>query len=488
MDATAREQARNILLHQVTSIPCEELSDLSIPRTEEYILYLKPGDQLQPDCLYRLTHTIESDVISFDLAQQDSDGCYQPVCRPAGISPELMISENYLSRSAIRLTALQALLREGELSPADSLQSDDAVLFLLTHRGKFRHVHLARPLVYLISDPENEQDRLHFLEEFYTRKGLSEVHARTEKSTGQTQLTWQTDGSLVSIIIPSKDKPELIQACIQSIRRMTAYSHYELIVVDNGSTDPETLRFYREQEKEPDFKVVFYQEPFNYSRAINLGAAAAAGKYLLFLNNDIRIFRSDWLTELVQWAMLPDVGVAGAKLLYPDGSIQHAGVVFDPNRVISHIYCHQPDHVTSPHGPVDWYRNYVGVTGACQMMRADLFRRISGYDEAYQLTFSDIDLCVQLLQQGYRTVYNPFSVLYHAESATRSTSNPPNDIKRAMARFNRMIRFEDGYYSGLLVDSFDPRIQTLEPEPSKVLRIRIGGNVSEDGIQSSTYN
>jgi O-antigen biosynthesis protein len=142
--------------------------------------------------------------------------------------------------------------------------------------------------------------------------------------------------------------------------------------------------------------------------------------------------------------------------------------------LISHVFCHQARHATGPHGSSDWYRNYVGVTGACQMVRADLFHQVGGYDEKYELSFSDIEICLKMLDKGYRTVYNPFSIAYHHESATRKENNPTKDIKRAIVQFSRIIHFIDPYYSIELVDSFLPRYRTVEPQRDRIIRLRLG--------------
>jgi GT2 family glycosyltransferase len=254
---------------------------------------------------------------------------------------------------------------------------------------------------------------------------------------------------------------------------MTDYPDYEIIIVDNGSTDPETLAYYLSLSKDPTIQVVEFNQPFNYSQAINIGAAHSCGKYLLFLNNDIQIIAREWLAELVQWAMLPQVGVVGAKLMYPDNTIQHAGVVFDPTYMISHVFCHQAASTSGPHGSVDWYRNYLAVTGACQMIRKDLFNMVGGYDENFGLTFNDVDICLRLLRQGYRTVYNPFSVSIHWESATRTDRNPAKDILRAFSNFEHELISGDPYFSEQLVDAFDPHLRTIEPERNIILPLRV---------------
>lgn len=456
------------------------LTEFSFDGLQTYCLYLTCGDVLRGDCLHRLAGQTQSDLLSFDILQYDQQGEPHPFCRPPGNSPELLISIDYLSHSAIHFSTIRTLL-ERKLIFAEECQQDDyAILLNIIHQMKCSHQHLSIPLYseyYCREHTGNWDAHATELRKVYASNGIQGVTAELS-ADGQPHISWPVDGRLVSIIIPSRDKPDLIRTCVESIYQFTDYPAFEIIIVDNGSTDPAVLAAYQQWQSTRRVRVVDYNQEFNYSRAINLGAAEAKGQYLLFLNNDIRIFRSDWLRELVQWAMLPDVGFVGAQLLYPDETIQHSGVVFDPNRLISHVFCHQARHNTGPHGSSDWYRNYVGVTGACQMVRTELFRQVGGYDEKYELSFSDIEICLKMSTMGYRTVYNPFVVAYHHESATRKDNNPTADIKRAIVQFSRITQFVDPFYSSELVDSFSPRFRKMEPRRDRIIRLRLGRKFS----------
>jgi GT2 family glycosyltransferase len=441
-----------------------------------YVICMKMGDVLLPDALFQIYAQIVrepgSDFVSFDIANITAEGTYSPWFRASGLSPELMISQNCLSHAAIKSTTGKAILEQIGMERPGTSPSDDAILLRMVQNSAVEHRHISKVLYHQLPHPDDAQTRCNLIRAELTRQGCRDAQVNWTASAG-IHAAWKTDGKKVSIVIPSKDKPELIRTCIESIQARTDYPNYEIVIVDNHSRDRQTLDYYESLSNSENIRIVHYDEAFNYSRAINLGAAEAGGKYLLFLNNDIQIIHADWLTELVQWALLPRVGIVGAKLLYPDQSIQHAGVVFDPNRLISHVFCHQPPGKTGPHGSENWYRNYVGVTGACQMIRKELFEQLGGYDEQFQLTFSDIDICLRAARSGYRVVYNPFSVSIHHESATRNDNNPTMDIRRAFILFRDVLLAGDPYFSEQVVDAFSPRIRIYEPDRTKIIQYKV---------------
>jgi GT2 family glycosyltransferase len=261
----------------------------------------------------------------------------------------------------------------------------------------------------------------------------------------------------VSIVIPNRNAAAVLTQCVSGLREGTSYPDRELVIVDNGSTEPAVLELYRSLEREGRAVIVPFDRPFNFSAACNAGAAAARGDLLLFLNNDIEIIHPDWLDELVRWAQLPDVGIVGAKLLYPDRTIQHAGVVFGLG-LVGHIFSRAPEGTSSLFGSDDCYRNYLGVTGACQMMRKDVFIRLGGYDERFRLSFSDIVLCMEAWKAGLRVVYTPHARLLHHESYTRKREDWPEDLELLVRYLENSGFVEDPY--------FHPELDPQSPVPS----------------------
>ena len=199
---------------------------------------------------------------------------------------------------------------------------------------------------------------------------------------------------------------------------LTEYRNLELIIVDTGSVEPDTLALYHELRADPRVRILNFRPRFNYSAACNFGAAAAMGEILLFLNNDVEAISSGWLAEMVRFAQRPGVGCVGVKLIFPSLELQHGGVAIGPH-LAALAYRGEGglgfDLFGSPHHP----RNWMAVMGACQMVTREAFDAVGGFDEAYQVAMSDIALCLQLWRAGYRTAYAPAAALVHHEGATR---------------------------------------------------------------------
>ena len=221
----------------------------------------------------------------------------------------------------------------------------------------------------------------------------------------------------VSIIIPFKDRVELLRDCLRSLRA-SSYRDYEIILVDNGSTEPRTQRFLWRLTGRPGVQVIDCPGPFNFSRLCNAGARRAAGDYLLFLNNDTEALTPDWLEQLVVLAGRPEVGAVGATLLYPDGTIQHAGIFPRSDGAWVHRYRGLPAE-GGQEAELRRVRAVPAVTGACLLLRRDLFLALGGFDEALPLTFSDVELCCRLRAQGLLVVVTPHARLLHFESLSR---------------------------------------------------------------------
>jgi GT2 family glycosyltransferase len=274
------------------------------------------------------------------------------------------------------------------------------------------------------------------------------VNARVEESSIETpRFTWPTTNRLVSIIIPSKDHVEYLQRCLESIWRVTQYPNYEIVIVDNDSLERRTLDYYTCLRQTPGVTVVECRDAFNYSAYNNRGAHQGRGDILLFLNNDVEVLDPDWLDELERWVERPEVGIVGAKLLYPDGIIQHAGIVLGMEGHASHVFGGLRDGCTGPFGSVNWYRDVLAVTGACMMVRREVFEALGGFDEQYVLVFGDIEICLRAVARGYRVVYTPFARLIHYEGKSRAHYIPATDIRLAYRHMKTWVERGDPYYN-----------------------------------------
>lgn len=238
----------------------------------------------------------------------------------------------------------------------------------------------------------------------------------------------------ISVIIPNRDAPELIGSVLEGLLARTLYPDLEIIVVDNGSTAHETLAIYRRYASDPRLRVDIEPAAFNFSRAVNRGAAMASGEYLLLLNNDIEIESPDWLDEMESCFGFEDVGIVGAKLLYPDRTIQHAGVIAGLGDYAGHWFIGKPERHVDALGRLAARQSLGIVTGACMLISKTCWRALGGFDEqAFPIAYNDVDFCLRAGAAGFRIVWTPHATLIHHESASRGSDETPENI----ARFNR---------------------------------------------------
>lgn len=260
----------------------------------------------------------------------------------------------------------------------------------------------------------------------------------------------------VSIIIPNKDHPEDLSRCISSIVERSTYDNYEIIVVENNSTEDEIFSYYKKIQENPAIRVFTYKGDFNYSRINNLGVKRAKGEYVLLLNNDTGVITPDWIEELLMYAQRDDVGAVGAKLYYEDRTIQHAGVVLGlgAHRTAGHSHYRVSSQNLGYMGRLCYAQNVMAVTGACMMMRKTLYEKLGGLDEKFAVALNDVDLCIRAWKSGRVNVFTPFAELYHYESASRG-----NDLSGANAeryekesemfrkRWKELLEKGDPYYN-----------------------------------------
>ena len=260
-------------------------------------------------------------------------------------------------------------------------------------------------------------------------------------------FAWPT----VGVVIPTKDHAELLAECIRGLEETTDYPQLEIVVVDNGSTAKDALALLRDLRARARFTVLERPGAFNFSALSNDGAAATQAPMLLFLNNDIAMLKNDWLKPLVRWSMKPEVGVVGAKLLFPNGRIQHAGVVVGFGGLAGHIYRRAPsdhggyrDRLAVPH-------EVAAVTGACIAIERSKFEMVGGFDaENVAVDLSDIDLCLRIGELGLTNIFTPESVLIHRQSASRGVDTDPFSTYRRertyfVERWLEVIR-DDPYF------------------------------------------
>lgn len=262
---------------------------------------------------------------------------------------------------------------------------------------------------------------------------------------GLYNIIYKINGSpRVSIIIPNKDNALLLKACVKSITdRTAAYDNYDIVIVENGSTQKDTYALYDTLQKNERIKIINWSGEFNYASVNNYAAAESDGAMLLFLNNDIEAVNADWLINMLRHALRRDVGAVGAKLYYPDGTIQHAGIVVGVGGIAVEYHKGFKGKSTGYFNRLNIVHNVAAVTGACLMLKRELFEEAGGFDQSYALAYNDVDLCLRLMEMGYRAVWTPFSQLIHRESTTRGyeiTQAQRQRLNEESARFTQRWR------------------------------------------------
>lgn len=384
-----------------------------------------------------------AEIVYWDEDRLESNGKRaQPFFKP-GWSPELLTSINYLETAAFHKSLARRYLESG------GSQAEDWIFGVTQAAGQIVHVPF---VLQHRSGPSPEERRLRLgrhasaARRYFEHQGYSGVKAELDQ--GYVRLRWRSEQPLVSIIIPTKNNLHYLRRCISSLLEKTSYPYYEILLMDDHSTDPEVLAYYQEIQKiSPAVHIHQNEGPFNYSRVNNQGAHYAQGSLLLFLNNDVEVTNAAWLDELVRWGLLPGVGIAGAKLLYPDELIQHAGIVLGMTGHANHLFAGKPPAHSGLFVSSDCRRNVSAVTGACMLARRDVFDQIGGFNEELPLVFNDVEICLRVLNHGYRIVYNPASCLIHYEGRSRARYIPKHDIRKGAVLLREVIAAGDRYYN-----------------------------------------
>ena len=405
----------------------------------EFVCVLGGEDELAPDALLEVVRLLQehprTDVVYSDEDDIDDVGVRsRPRFKP-GWSPDLLLSDDYVSRlSVYRKSLVEEVGGFGE--GFDDHEGYDLILRVAERTDGIRHV--PRVLYHrrtAASGPQSPADggrtgARRALSEALRRRGI-EGSVEDGLLPGHLRAKMKVGGRpRVSLIVPTRDNVSLLMNCVESVERHTTYSNYEILIVDNDSADPETVEYLGSTPH----RVVPFREPFNYSRINNFAVSQAAGDYVVLLNDDTEVISGGWLEAMLEHAQRPEVGAVGAKLVYPDGRIQHAGVlvgvggVWTPG-VATHAHQFYPSTSEGHLGSVARVTNYSAVTAACMMLRKAVFEEVDGLDEEnLKVSFNDVDLCLRLRERGYSIVYTPYAELYHHESVSRGYKGDPSEV------------------------------------------------------------
>jgi GT2 family glycosyltransferase len=433
----------------------------------DLVSVMNADDELAPDALVELVTRLDeepsADVVYSDEDVISNDGRRDdPIFKPDW-SPDLLLSMNYLERFG--LVRKRIVDEAGGFAPGAGLgQTYDLMLRVSEKTDRIAHVpkvlyHARRhqtTLDTVLARHAANRDERRAIASALARRGRP---GRTEAVFARRGVRCYAarfdlvERPLVSIVIPTRDKRALLQTTIESIRARTDYDRYEIIVVDNDSAEPDAVDYL--SSLSAPCQVHRWREPFNYSAINNFGFRHARGEQVLFLNNDVEVIRPDWLTALLEHAQRPEVGAVGAKLLYADGRIQHAGVVVGINRAAANAFRSWPGETIGAPRLADLTRNCSAVTGACMMVPRRVLEKVGGFDETLRVVLNDVDLCLRIRAQGYLVVYTPHALLYHHEGSTRGQLHPPPDQQAFGRKWKDFLDRGDPYYNPNLTDRRD---------------------------------
>ncbi len=411
----------------------------------DYVALLDHDDILPPYALYYVANEIlkhpDVQIIYSDEDKITPDGYrLDPYFKP-DFGIDLLGSHNFVSHLGVyRKDLLNKAggFREGFVGSQDW----DLVLRCLDHIEPTQIRHIQRILYHWRMSTESTSASVGNKNYAVTsgKRALQEYLKKYEPSGtvengpsfGSFRIQYSSPGNpKASIIILSKNNSVFLSRCIESILEKTSYRNYEIIVIDNGSDEPETKKYLTGISEKSSVSVVEDQIPFNFSQLNNRAVAITNGDVLVFLNDDIEVISEEWLGELVSHTLRPKVGPVGAKLIYPDGYIQHAGIILGVGGIAGHafkfLHYLNPGHI----GRAGIIQNYSAVTAACMAIKKEVFEELGGFDqENFSVAYNDVDFCLRAWDRGYRTVYTPHATLYHHESASRGFENNHQKKKR----------------------------------------------------------
>ena len=376
-------------------------------------------------------------------------------------APDNLLANNYICHFSV---FSRELLESGELfrSQFDGSQDHDMILRLT---AKAKHiVHIPRILYYWRSHKGSVASSIDAktyaidaakgaVADHLTKLGYRNFEIESTRAFATIfRIKYElTSRPLVSIIIPNKDHVDDLSRCVESIINLSTYDNYEIVIVENNSETAEIRTYYEEISRHPRVQVVEYKGDFNYSKINNFGVQYAKGEYLLLLNNDTEVITPDWMEELLMYAMRKDVGVVGAKLYYPDKTIQHAGIVIGlgAHRTAGHTHYRIPEANVGYMGRLCYAQDVTAVTGACMMVSKALYEVLGKMDESFTVALNDVDFCLRVREKGFLNIFTPFAELYHYESKSRGSDKKDERALRYQQESDRFrVKWADALAKG----------------------------------------
>lgn len=425
----------------------------------DYVGLLDHDDLLAPNAFYEIVSALEKDdgidciYTDEDKVTTDLSEHFQPHLKP-DFNLDLLRSNNYITHFFL---ARRQLVEEvgGFRREFDGAQDYDFILRCTEKAEKICHIPeiLYHWRTHKSSTADNPASKMYAFE---AGKRAIEEHLKRMDTPGKVSHTMDLGfyrvvypirhEELISIVIPNKDEKETLEKCLRSIEEKSTYKNYEIIIVENNSATDEIFAYYRELKKKDNIQIAVWEGAFNYSAINNYGVSLAKGKYILFLNNDIEVIAPDWMEEMLGHCQRPEVGAVGARLYYPDDTIQHAGCILGIGGIAGHMFVGMPRERTGYMHKAALQQDLSAVTAACMMVKAKAFQEAGGFTQELAVAFNDIDLCLKIRRLGYLVAYDPYVEMYHYESKSRGAE----DNKEKVRRFQKEIEYMRSHWLPLL--------------------------------------
>lgn len=442
----------------------------------QWLTLLDHDDTLYPNALYEMMQlALEKDaemVYSDEIVVSDDGKELGGYHFKPDYAPDYLNGCNYITHLCMFRRDLFVRAGGREDPTYDGAQDYDLILRLTEHLSSpDKIVHLPKAMYHWRAGAGSTAENLVDAKPYAIEAGRHAVADHLErigrKATVESQIKFPgayriqyalTGNPKISVIIPNKDHIDDLSRCLESLYAHAGYDHFEVIVAENNSTEQETFDYYEQaKEKFANLKVVTYQGDFNFSAINNTARKAATGEYLLLLNNDIALLTDGFLAEMLSYAQRPDVGAVGAKLFYPDDTIQHGGVLLGINGSAGHSHKSHPRTSSGDLYRLVTAQNYLAVTGACLLVKAALYDACGGLDETnFAVAYNDIDFCLKLYEMGYLNVFTPEAQAYHYESKSRGQDTGTAASAANQARFAKELAAFQTKWNKYLPEGADP--------------------------------
>ena len=420
-----------------------------------YVALLDHDDSLPEHALFFMALAIiehpEAQIFYSDEDKIDINGKRSEPHFKSDWNPDLFYSQNYVSHLGVYKRELLNTIG-GFRTGVEGSQDQDLLLRSLPHVKAEQIVHIPKILYHwrtlegstAMASGEKTYTTdagIKALNDYFEKNGPAGIKVEAGLVPNTYRVRWPipNPAPLVSLLIPTRDRKTITEVAVRSILNKTTYPNYEIIILDNGSTEPETLEWFGAiQQEDPRVQVLRYDHPFNYSAINNFGAKHAKGSLIGLINNDVEVINPAWLTEMVSQALREDIGCVGAKLYYSNDTIQHAGVIIGIGGVGGHSHKYFGGNQHGYFSRLKLIQTVSGVTAACLIVRKSVYDEVGGLDEVnLKVAFNDVDFCLKVREAGYRNLWTPYAELYHHESISRGTEDSPEK----QARFRREVEF-----------------------------------------------